>query len=76
MLLPQLQCLTLVMHGDGDAMVRVELGHDLAAAIPGARFEVLHSRKHVPLPGEPACERLCETLTDFVHQRPADTGGP
>lgn len=74
-LLPQLRCPTLVMHCDADAMVGVELGRELAAAIPGARFEALRSRNHIPLPGEPAFERFCEALTDFVHQRPADSGG-
>lgn len=74
-LLPLLQCPTLVLHGDGDAMVKVELGRALAAAIPGARFEALRSRNHVPLPGEPAFERFCEAVTDFVHQRPPATDG-
>lgn len=50
-LLAQVQCPTLVMHCDRDALVHVELGRDLAAAIPGARFEALRSRNHVPLPG-------------------------
>jgi len=72
-LLPLLRCPTLVMHADGDAMVKVELGRDLAAGIAGARFEALPSRNHVPLPGEPAFERFCEALTDFAHQRTAAT---
>jgi pimeloyl-ACP methyl ester carboxylesterase len=75
-LLPRVQCPTLVMHCEGDAMVKVELGRDLAAAMAGARFEALHSRNHVPLHGEPAFERFCEAVTDFVHQRPpADRPG-
>jgi pimeloyl-ACP methyl ester carboxylesterase len=72
-LLARVQCPTLVMHSEGDATVKVELGRDLAAAIPGARFEALHSRNHLPLHGEPAFERFCVALTDFVHQRPAAT---
>jgi pimeloyl-ACP methyl ester carboxylesterase/DNA-binding CsgD family transcriptional regulator len=71
--LARVKCPTLVMHSDGDATVKVELGRDLAAAIPGARFEALHSRNHVPLPGEAAFERFCVALTDFVHQRPQST---
>ena len=50
-LLPRVRCPTLVMHCEGDAMVKVELGRDLAAAVAGARFEALHSRNHVPLHG-------------------------
>lgn len=73
-LLSRVQCPTLVMHCDGDAMVKVELGRDLAAAIPGARFEALRSRNHVPLPGEAAFDRFCEALTDFVRERPACPG--
>ncbi len=69
--LAQVRCPTLVMHSDGDATIKVELGRDLAAAIAGARFEALPSRNHVPLPGEPAFERFCEALSDFVHQRPS-----
>lgn len=72
-LLPRVRCPTLVMHCEGDAMVKIELGRDLAAAVAGARFEALHSRNHVPLHGEPAFERFCEALTDFVRQRPAST---
>lgn len=70
-LLPRVLCPTLVMHCDGDAMVKLELGRDLAAAIPGARFEALRSRNHVPLAGEPAFERFCEALSDFIHERPS-----
>ena len=72
-LLARVQCPTLVLHSDGDATVKVELGRDLAAAIPGARFEALHSRNHLPLHGEAAFERFCVALTDFVQQRPSAT---
>lgn len=70
-LLGRIQCPTLVLHAEGDAMVAVELGRELAAAIPGARFESLATRNHVPLPGDGAFERFCQAVTDFVHQRAA-----
>lgn len=73
-LLALVQCPTLVLHGEGDTMVKIELGRDLAAAIPGARFEALRTRNHVPLHGEPAFERFCECVTDFLHQRIPATG--
>ena len=60
------RCPTLVLHAQGDAAVSVEWGRELAAAIPGARFESLLTRNHVPLAGEPAFERFCETVTAFV----------
>ncbi len=70
-LLPQLRVPTLVLHSAGDAVVPVELGREMAAAIPGARFETLPSRNHYPLAGEPSFERFCELVTDFVASVPA-----
>ncbi len=68
-LLAQVQCPTLVLHSAGDAMVPVELGRELAAAIGGARFETLPSRNHIPLAGEPAFDRFCDAIAEFI-------GGP
>jgi pimeloyl-ACP methyl ester carboxylesterase/DNA-binding CsgD family transcriptional regulator len=59
---------TLVLHCDADLVVPLALGQDLAASIPGARFEILHSCNHIPLSPEPAFERLCEVVTGFVAQ--------
>lgn len=64
--LPQVRCPTLVLHASGDAVVPVELGRELAASIAGARFETLATRNHIPLPGTPAFERLCESVGDFL----------
>lgn len=36
----------LVMHGDADPLVRVEGGHDTAAAIPGAELEIIPGMGH------------------------------
>ena len=68
-LLPQVQCPTLVLHSAGDAVVPVELGRELAAAIAGARFETLPSRNHLPLAGEAAFDRFCDAIAEFI-------GGP
>jgi len=65
-LLQQVRCPTLVLHSSGDAMVPIELGRSLAAQIDGARFETLPSRNHIPLAGEPAFERFCEAVREFV----------
>lgn len=65
-LAPLVRAPTLVLHSQGDLAVPVSLGHELAAAIPGARFESLPSRNHIPLPGEAAFERLCDALVTFV----------
>lgn len=64
--LPRVRCPTLVLHASGDAVVPIELGRELAAAIAGARFETLDTRNHIPLAGTPAFERLCEVVGSFV----------
>jgi DNA-binding NarL/FixJ family response regulator len=68
--LPQVRCPTLVMHCEGDGMVAVELGRELAASIAGARFESLPSRNHLPLAGEPAFERFCSLIGEFLRDGP------
>ncbi len=57
---------TLVLHCEGDRAVPASLGHEIAAAIPGARFESLPSSNHVPLGHEPAFARFCDALVEFV----------
>ncbi len=61
---------TLVLHCEGDLVVPLALGQELAASISSARFEILRSRNHIPLAPEPAFERLCQVITEFV-ARPA-----
>jgi DNA-binding SARP family transcriptional activator/pimeloyl-ACP methyl ester carboxylesterase len=65
-LLGQISVPTLVMHARGDALVPIERGRELAAAIPGARFVPLPGRNHLFLPGEPAAERFMEELRLFL----------
>jgi pimeloyl-ACP methyl ester carboxylesterase/DNA-binding CsgD family transcriptional regulator len=64
--LATVRCPTLVLHGDGDATVPIECGREVAAGIPGARFEALRSRNHIPLAGEPAFDRLCAAIGAFL----------
>lgn len=65
-LAPHVTVPTLVLHCEGDRAVPVSLGHEIAAAIPGARFESLPSANHVPLGHERAFARFCEAVRDFV----------
>jgi pimeloyl-ACP methyl ester carboxylesterase len=58
---------TLVMHCEGDMVVPVDYGRELAATIPNARFEVLASRNHVPVMPEPAADRFCDLITAFIN---------
>ena len=57
---------TLVMHARGDLQVPFDLGRQLAAAIPGARFVALQSRNHLLLEGEPAATRFFEEVDLFL----------
>ena len=65
-LAPRVQCPTLVLHAEGDQIVPVALGRDLAAAIPGARFVTLPTRNHIPLASDAGFELFCRTVTEFV----------
>jgi len=65
-LAPAVAAPTLVMHCEGDRACPIALGHEIAAAIPGARFESLPSANHVPLGHEPAFARFCDALVEFV----------
>jgi len=56
----------LVLHARGDAMVPFEIGRQLAAHIPGARFVPLESRNHVLLETEPAWARFLEEVRSFL----------
>lgn len=66
-LAPRVRAPTLVLHCEGDRVAPVELGHAIAASIPGARFESLPSSNHVPLGHEPAFERFCDAVSGFIH---------
>lgn len=55
---------TLVIHGDADALVRIENGHYLAANIPGCELIVYEGVGHIP---EVECfERFNDDLLSFL----------
>ena len=56
----------LVLHAAGDLVMPIERGREMAAAIPGARFETLSTRNHIPLHGDGGFDRFVEVVTDFV----------
>ena len=62
----QVRVPTLVLHSEGDVAMPLSGGHELAAAIAGARFEALRSNNHIPMAPEPAFDRLCQAITEFV----------
>jgi class 3 adenylate cyclase/pimeloyl-ACP methyl ester carboxylesterase len=65
-LLPQVKVPTLVMHARGDVQVPMELGRQLAAGIPGAKFVALQSNNHVLLEQDPATQRFFEEMGLFL----------
>lgn len=65
-LLGQVRVPTLVLHGRFDAVVPFAEGRLLATGIPGAQFVELDSKNHVLLAHEPAWQRFCEAVLEFV----------
>lgn len=65
-LLAEVRSPTLVLHSRGDAVVPIEEGRVLAAGIAGAQFVELDSKNHVLLENEPAWERFCTEVLQFM----------
>jgi pimeloyl-ACP methyl ester carboxylesterase/DNA-binding CsgD family transcriptional regulator len=65
-LLGKVQVPTLVLHSRNDDVVPISEGHILAAGIPGAQFVELDSKNHILLENEPAWERFCNEVLDFM----------
>jgi pimeloyl-ACP methyl ester carboxylesterase/DNA-binding CsgD family transcriptional regulator len=74
-LLGEVSAPTLVLHARGDVVVPIGEGHILAAGIPGARFVELDSKNHIVLEHEPAWERFCDEVLEFVGLRGGSRGG-
>lgn len=62
---------TLVLHSRNDAMVPLENGYQVAAAIPGASFVPLESRNHILLAHEPAWPRFLASVGEFLGTEPS-----
>jgi hypothetical protein len=65
-LLPRITIPTLVLHCRGDRLVPFEMGCELAALIPGARFVALESNNHLILEHEPATEVFFNEVAAFL----------
>ena len=65
-LAPQIKVPTLILSCRGDGLVPVEMGHELAALIPGARFVLLESNNHLILEHEPATEVFFDEVARFL----------
>lgn len=56
---------TLVLWGDADRIANADYGRAFAAAIPGARFQLLEKTGHLPQIETPA--QLLDAIQEFVH---------
>jgi len=67
-LLPHVAVPTLIIHRRGDAVVPFELGRELAAGIPGARFLPLDGRNHATLAESdiPVLEAMANAIAEFI----------
>ena len=72
--LETVQVPTLVMHASGDRAVPVDLGREMAAAIPGARYLEVDSIDHIPWVGDAGdiLDEVEELLTGARHVTETD----
>ncbi len=63
---PRIKVPTLILNCRGDRSVPVEMGYELAALIPGARFVVLESNNHLILAHEPASDVFFSEMATFL----------
>jgi pimeloyl-ACP methyl ester carboxylesterase/DNA-binding CsgD family transcriptional regulator len=69
--LEKVQVPSLVVHARHDAVVPLSEGRFLAANIPRANFVELDSKNHILLEDEPAWERFCSVVLEFLGVAPA-----
>ena len=63
-LLPKVRVPTLVMHRRGDRAIPFQLGREMAAMIPGARFVQLEGNIHFPFFGD--VDSIGRTIAEFL----------
>ncbi len=74
-LLPRVAVPTLILHAKDDRVVPFELGRQMAAMIPGAKFVPLEGSNHVLLEAEPAWPTFLREVRTFIGT-PADAAVP
>ena len=73
-LLGEVRTPTLVLHARGDDIAPISEGHILAAGIPGSQFVELDSKNHILLENEPAWDRFCDEVLEFMGLKRATRG--
>ena len=66
-LLPKVQAPTLVLHIRDDVFNPIQLGRELAAGIPNARFVTMLGRNHVLLEQDPGVPIFFDEVRSFLH---------
>jgi pimeloyl-ACP methyl ester carboxylesterase len=64
-LLPQIDCPTLIVVGEHDAITPVAVSREMHAAIRGSRLEIIAGAGHVPPVEQP--EAFSNVLGDFLN---------
>jgi pimeloyl-ACP methyl ester carboxylesterase/DNA-binding winged helix-turn-helix (wHTH) protein len=64
--LPKVRAPTLVIHANADVIHPIEQGRLLASEIPDARFVMLDSGNHVPLPQHPSWNTMISEIDTFL----------
>jgi len=67
-LLPRVTVPTLVIHARQDSVAPYAQGRSIATSIPHAKFVTLETENHVPLPGDPAWEKLLTEIQSFASE--------
>jgi pimeloyl-ACP methyl ester carboxylesterase/DNA-binding CsgD family transcriptional regulator len=73
-LLGKVRTPTLVLHSRDDDVAPISEGHILAAGISGAQFIELDSKNHILLETEPAWERFCDEVAEFMELKGSTLG--
>lgn len=71
-LLPNISAPTLILHRDGDKVVLIDHGRQLASEIPNAQFKVLKGAIHPWWYGE--TNQIIEAISEFIGSR--ESGAP
>lgn len=65
-ILPEIRTPTLVIHARGDVIQPLDQARILASEIPNARFIMLDSNNHIPVPQDPAWTVMFEAVGRFL----------
>ena len=63
-ILPSIRVPSLVIHAENDSVINVKEGHYISEKIPGAKFEIVPSKDHLPWVGRP--DIILDKIEEFV----------